>query len=96
MDVKFVDETVKSILRTKFALGLFESMPFFHVYIILEPTWHVLVTDPYPYDDYLSTLRTSETRELLHEMERETIVLLENRSILYILNVLIVRLIEYG
>ncbi|KAI0766208.1 glycoside hydrolase [Trametes elegans] len=60
VDVKFVDETVKSILRTKFALGLFEN--------------------PYPYDDFLSTLRTSETRELLHEMERETIVLLENRD----------------
>ena len=35
--------------------------------------------DPYPYDDYLSTLRTPETRELLHSMEQETIVLLENR-----------------
>ncbi len=36
--------------------------------------------DPYPYDDYLSTLRTPETRELLHSMEQETIVLLENRN----------------
>ena len=36
--------------------------------------------DPYPYDDYLSTLRTPETRELLHTMERETIVLLENKQ----------------
>lgn len=25
VDIKFVDETVKSMLRTKFALGLFES-----------------------------------------------------------------------
>ncbi|KAI0365465.1 glycoside hydrolase [Pilatotrama ljubarskyi] len=60
VDVKFIDETVKTMLRTKFALGLFEN--------------------PYPYDDYLSTLRTPETRQLLHDMERETIVLLENRQ----------------
>ncbi len=26
IDIKFVDETVKTMLRTKFALGLFESM----------------------------------------------------------------------
>ena len=37
-------------------------------------------TDPYPYEDYLSTLRTPETRELLHTMEQETIVLLENKD----------------
>ncbi|KAI9060879.1 glycoside hydrolase family 3 protein [Trametes sanguinea] len=60
VDVKFIDETVKAMLRTKFALGLFEN--------------------PYPYEDYLSTLRTPETRELLHTMERETIVLLENKQ----------------
>ncbi|TFK83331.1 glycoside hydrolase family 3 protein [Polyporus arcularius HHB13444] len=60
VDVKYVDETVKAMLRTKFTLGLFEN--------------------PYPYEDYLSTLRTSETRELLHSMEQETIVLLENRN----------------
>ncbi|KAL7281865.1 hypothetical protein ACG7TL_003330 [Trametes sanguinea] len=60
VDVKFIDETVKAMLRTKFALGLFEN--------------------PYPYEDYLSTLRTPETRELLHNMEQETIVLLENRQ----------------
>ncbi|KAH9887635.1 glycoside hydrolase superfamily [Cubamyces lactineus] len=60
VDVKYIDETVKAMLRTKFALGLFEN--------------------PYPYDDYLSTLRTPETRELLHTMERETIVLLENKQ----------------
>ncbi|KAI0352431.1 glycoside hydrolase [Trametes cingulata] len=60
VDVKFIDETVKAMLRTKFALGLFEN--------------------PYPYEDYLSTLRTPETRQLLHQMERETIVLLENRD----------------
>ena len=36
--------------------------------------------DPYPYEDYASTMRTSETRSLLHQMERETIVLLENRN----------------
>ncbi|RDX48447.1 glycoside hydrolase [Lentinus brumalis] len=60
VDVKYVDETVKAMLRTKFTLGLFEN--------------------PYPYEDYLSTLRTQETRELLHSMEQETIVLLENRN----------------
>ncbi|KAI8984797.1 glycoside hydrolase superfamily [Trametes punicea] len=60
VDIKYIDETVKTMLRTKFALGLFEN--------------------PYPYDDYMSTLRTPETRELLHTMERETIVLLENRQ----------------
>ncbi|RPD54124.1 glycoside hydrolase [Lentinus tigrinus ALCF2SS1-7] len=60
VDIKYVDETVKAMLRTKFALGLFEN--------------------PYPYEDYLSTLRTPETRELLHSMEQETIVLLENRN----------------
>ena len=36
--------------------------------------------DPYPYADYLSTLRTPETRELLHTMEQESIVLLENKN----------------
>ncbi|KAI0640646.1 glycoside hydrolase superfamily [Trametes meyenii] len=60
VDVKFIDETVEAMLRTKFSLGLFEN--------------------PYPYDDYLSTLRTQETRDLLHTMEREAIVLLENRQ----------------
>ncbi|KAI0655354.1 glycoside hydrolase superfamily [Cubamyces menziesii] len=60
VDIKYIDETVEAMLRTKFALGLFEN--------------------PYPYDDYLSTLRTPETRELLHSMERETIVLLENKQ----------------
>ncbi|CDO69454.1 Glycoside Hydrolase Family 3 protein [Trametes cinnabarina] len=60
VDIKFVDETVKAMLRTKFALGLFEN--------------------PYPYADYTSTLRTPETRALLHTMERETIVLLENKE----------------
>ncbi|KAI0820668.1 glycoside hydrolase superfamily [Trametes gibbosa] len=59
VNIKYIDETVKTILRTKFTLGLFEN--------------------PYPYDDYLSTLRTPQTRQLLHVMERETIVLLENR-----------------
>ena len=26
VDIKYIDETVKTVLRTKFALGLFESM----------------------------------------------------------------------
>ncbi|KAI0059329.1 glycoside hydrolase family 3 protein [Artomyces pyxidatus] len=58
VNVSFIDETVKTVLRTKFTLGLFEN--------------------PYPYDDYLSTLRTPATRALLHQMEQETIVLLQN------------------
>lgn len=36
--------------------------------------------DPYPYEDFAATLRTSQTRELLHQMEQEAIVLLENRN----------------
>ncbi|PCH41789.1 hypothetical protein WOLCODRAFT_177550 [Wolfiporia cocos MD-104 SS10] len=60
VDVRYVDETVATILRTKFAPGLFEN--------------------PYPYPDYVSTLRTSETRALLHQMEQEQIILLENRN----------------
>ncbi|EKM58768.1 glycoside hydrolase family 3 protein [Phanerochaete carnosa HHB-10118-sp] len=60
ISVSYIDDTVKTILRTKFSLGLFEN--------------------PYPYDDYRETLRTSQTRELLHQMEQETIVLLENHN----------------
>ena len=37
-------------------------------------------TDPYPYEDWRSFLRTNATRALLHEMERETIVLLKNQN----------------
>ncbi|KAJ7165662.1 glycoside hydrolase superfamily [Mycena crocata] len=59
VDVKFLDQTVSAMLRTKFALGLFEN--------------------PYPYDDYLSTLRTPQSRSVLHAIESESIVLLENR-----------------
>jgi beta-glucosidase len=39
-----------------------------------------LFENPYPYDDFEETLRTSETRELLHQMEQEAIVLLENKN----------------
>ncbi|KIK96990.1 glycoside hydrolase family 3 protein [Paxillus rubicundulus Ve08.2h10] len=60
VNISYVDEIVKTILRTKFALGLFEN--------------------PYPYPDYASTMRTQTTRELLHQMERETIILLENNN----------------
>ncbi|KAG8218078.1 family 3 glycoside hydrolase [Butyriboletus roseoflavus] len=60
VDVSYVDETVKTILRTKLALGLFEN--------------------PYPYPDYASTMRTQATRDLLHQMEQEAIVLLENNN----------------
>ncbi|KAA1478030.1 glycoside hydrolase family 3 protein [Dentipellis sp. KUC8613] len=39
-----------------------------------------LFENPYPYEDYLSTLRTPATRDLLHQMEQEAIVLLENHN----------------
>ncbi|TFY76921.1 hypothetical protein EWM64_g7092 [Hericium alpestre] len=45
-----------------------------------------LFENPYPYDDYLTSLRTLETRDLLHQMEQEAIVLLENRNNLLPLN----------
>ncbi|EJD00700.1 glycoside hydrolase family 3 protein [Fomitiporia mediterranea MF3/22] len=55
-----IDAVVVTMLRTKFALGLFEN--------------------PYPYADYNRTLRTQGTREILHQMEQEAIVLLENHD----------------
>ncbi|KAF9461447.1 glycoside hydrolase superfamily [Collybia nuda] len=60
VNVKYIDATVKSLLRTKFALGLFEN--------------------PYPYGDYLSTLRTPASRTVVHDADAESIVLLENRQ----------------
>ncbi|KAF7354607.1 Glycoside hydrolase family 3 protein [Mycena sanguinolenta] len=39
-----------------------------------------LFEDPYPYSDYLSTLRTPASRDILHQVETENIVLLENRD----------------
>ncbi|KAH8103067.1 glycoside hydrolase superfamily [Cristinia sonorae] len=60
VDIKFIDETVKAMLRTKFSLGLFEN--------------------PFPYSDFASALRKPATRDLLHQMESESIVLLENRN----------------
>ena len=38
------------------------------------------VSDPYPYPDYASTMRTQSTRNILHQMEQEAIVLLENNN----------------
>ncbi|KAG9097940.1 hypothetical protein FRC06_006984 [Ceratobasidium sp. 370] len=55
-----LDETVSYMLRTKFALGLFEN--------------------PYPYPDYAKYIRTNDTLTTLLEMERESIVLLENHN----------------
>ncbi|CCO28795.1 hypothetical protein BN14_02793 [Rhizoctonia solani AG-1 IB] len=55
-----LDETVSYMLRTKFALGLFEN--------------------PYPYANYTGHVRTKETLDLLLEVERESIVLLENHN----------------
>ncbi|KAG6820323.1 hypothetical protein H0H93_002172 [Arthromyces matolae] len=39
-----------------------------------------LFENPYPYDDYLSTLRTPQSRNVLHNADSESIVLLENRG----------------
>ncbi|KAG8718107.1 hypothetical protein FRC08_005947 [Ceratobasidium sp. 394] len=55
-----LDETVSYMLRTKFALGLFEN--------------------PYPYPDYGKYIRTNDTLATLIEIERESIVLLENHN----------------
>ncbi|KAF5371497.1 hypothetical protein D9615_009637 [Tricholomella constricta] len=60
VSMKSIDGAVKGLLRTKFALGLFEN--------------------PYPYADYLSTLRTAASKEVLHAADAETIVLLENKG----------------
>lgn len=38
------------------------------------------MTGPYPYSDYLSTIRTPEGSEVLLQMEEEAIVLLENHD----------------
>ncbi|KAG6840548.1 hypothetical protein C0991_005865 [Blastosporella zonata] len=60
VSINSIDGAVRGILRTKFALGLFEN--------------------PYPYADYLSTIRTPESRVVLHSADTESIVLLENRQ----------------
>ncbi|KAF8230984.1 family 3 glycoside hydrolase [Tricholoma matsutake] len=62
VSVKYIDETVKSMLQTKFSLGLFEN--------------------PYPYNDYLSTIHTPASREVLHAADTGfwCIILLENRQ----------------
>ncbi|KAK0451186.1 glycoside hydrolase family 3 protein [Desarmillaria tabescens] len=39
-----------------------------------------LFENPYPYDDYASTIRTSGARDVLHQSELESIVLLENHD----------------
>lgn len=66
------------MLRTKFSLGLFEGKPSYIIAYVLN--YITSLADPYPYEDYLSTLRTPATRALLHVMEQEAIVLLENRQ----------------
>lgn len=72
-----IDAVVMTMLRTKFALGLFESK--YHSFPSTSANSMTLL-DPYPYADYNRTLRTQATREILHQMEREAIVLLENRD----------------
>lgn len=75
----YLDTTVRAMLTTKFSLGLFESSYnyLFPCNVRYSSKPHI---DPYPYPDYESTLRTSQTRALLHQMEQETIVLLENKN----------------
>jgi beta-glucosidase len=81
VDIRFLDETVQTMLRTKFALGLFESA--YQTVVCLDSTLTLpCFADPYPYDDWRSFLRTNETRSLLHTMERESIVLLQNQNVL--------------
>jgi beta-glucosidase len=68
------------MLRTKFTLGLFESESdlcshFTNMFLIAP-----FIQDPYPYEDWRDFLRTNATRSLLHDMERETIVLLQNNN----------------
>ncbi|KAH8830313.1 glycoside hydrolase superfamily [Flagelloscypha sp. PMI_526] len=58
VNVKFIDETVKALLRVKFTLGLFEN--------------------PYPYADYASMIRTTESKTVLHQIDTDSIVLLKN------------------
>ena len=51
-------------------------------YLSSEAHYLTCFIDPYPYPDYLATLRTNSTREILHQMEQEAIVLLENHDVL--------------
>ena len=73
-----IDAVVTTMLRTKFALGLFEG----EATLQLQPISLLMTckSDPYPYSDYNATLRTEATRNILHQMEQEAIVLLENRN----------------
>lgn len=77
VDIKYIDDTVKAMLRTKFTLGLFESMSALSLqsYPML-----IVFADPYPYSDYNSTIRTPASRAVLHAADSESIVLLENRA----------------
>lgn len=77
VDVKYLDATVKGMLSAKFALGLFESQ--FQFPLILY-TISLASEDPYPYDDYMSLIRTPASRTVLHQADTESIVLLENRN----------------
>lgn len=60
VDESLIDETVKTLLRVKFKLGLFEN--------------------PFPYEDYRSSIRTEEGLKILHQADTESIVLLQNKN----------------
>lgn len=76
INVKYIDDTVRFLLRTKFSLGLFESMRSGLIHCSLAD----VLTDPYPYVDYPTLLRTSASQAVLQRADRETIILLENKN----------------
>jgi len=75
-----IDETVRTMLRTKFALGLFESES--KQKRIVERWTHKAITDPYPYEDWKDHIRTDASKKVLQQIDRETPVLLKNGGLL--------------
>ena len=79
VNVTFLDLTVAAMLRTKFALGLFEGMTKHHCgFAQCFADIHFL--DPYPYADYLATIRTPASKVVLAQADADSIVLLENHN----------------
>ena len=76
INVQYIDDTVRFLLRTKFSLGLFESTRFWSIHCFLAD----IFPDPYPYVDYSTLLRTSASQAVLQRADRETIILLENKN----------------
>ncbi|KAG6899363.1 hypothetical protein C0993_010914, partial [Termitomyces sp. T159_Od127] len=79
VSVDSMDATVQSILRVEFALGLFEgTSPCLSMQRARGPEWAVI--DPYPYEDYFGSIRTTKSSDILCAADAESIVLLENRA----------------